>query len=96
MTFNTYLVPFVLSILVVWSLRYNFVGMSFFRKIAISLIISLMVVFLYQVSHNYFNDGGKLDIGFVFNRFYLICSLVVFFFNMVALWVFTKVIKIKD
>ncbi|CAI1967262.1 Uncharacterised protein [Serratia proteamaculans] len=96
MTFNTYLVPFVLSILVVWSLRYHLIKVNLLKKIALSLIISMIVVFLYQISHDYFNDRSKLDIGFVFDGFYLTCSLVVFFFNMVALWVFTKISKVKD
>lgn len=96
MTFNSYIVPLVLSILVVWSLRYQLNKKNIFTKGISSFAISIIVVFLYKYAHHYFNDSNAFGIGFVLGNDFFVGTFIIFLFSMAALWMFTKNIKIRN
>jgi len=96
MAFNSYIVPLVLSVLVIWSLRYQLSNRNFITKSILSFIISIIVIFFYKYAHYYFNNNNDFSVGFMPENDIFVGTFIIFLFNMAALWVFTKNIKIRN
>lgn len=92
MTFNLYIVPAVLSVLVIWSLRSYLNNKNLAMKAMTSFIISVSVILIYNFSHSFINNGPVINI----DNYFLTGAVVICLLNMAALWVFTKNIKLRD
>lgn len=90
---NSYIVPLILSDLIIWSLRKTIKERKLLIKILVSFVLACLSIFIYRLSHSFFNGVSGFNILNLFNYNDLIASFVICFINLFALWAFFNLKK---